>query len=262
MSNLKQDIKVVTYGTIEDKLAGTAIVLNQEIVTPAQLEGRFENMIQEGGKTGKGSLLGYFVSSQGQTPLRAQMAGIFMRQTDGLEEVLRNINLQTVGPEVFKYKTHHISEDQKIMTGQAVYKIVDNLEPTRLMLHFPFNDVDFEVVLNQQANVFLKGNDLGKAKVVDVKRDFEELLMILEFNGFNEELLNQRFAGVELVFDSQSGYLVPNKAVIEKDGEKGIFLAKGEDITFKPVKIIKSKGDISIIEGLNKNDLVVTNPHE
>ncbi len=262
INKLSQDVKAVEYGTIEDKLAGTAIVLKKEQVTLAQAEGRFENIIQEGGKIGKGSIVGYFVNSQGQTPLRAQASGIYMRQTDGLEEVLRDINLQTVSPEVFKYQTHKIAAEQAILAGQAVYKIVDNLEPTRILIQFPLNKVDFDVEITEQVNVIYHGKDLGKARIIEMKSDFDQLLLILEFNHFKDELLNQRYIELELVFDSQSGFMLPNKSIVERDGKKGILLANGEDISFRSIKIIKTKRDISIVEGLNKSDLVANNPHD
>lgn len=260
VAKLNWDIRVAEYGHIEDKLLGKAIVLNKEELTSAQFEGRFENLVKEREKTRKGSLLGYYISSRGQTPLRAPISGIFMRRTDGLEEVFREINLQAVSPEIFQYKTSSVAEDKPIQAGQAVYKIVNNLEPTCLLVHFPLDDIDFDIVAKQQVTVMLAGKDLGKATIKDIKKDFGEMLMILELSGFREELLNQRYVEVDLVFDSCSGYLIPKKALVERDGKKGVYCTKDEDITFKPVEIIKVKADKAVVEGLNKNDLLVINP--
>jgi len=257
---LNRDIKVADYGQMEDKLSGAAIVLNKEELASAEFEGRFENMVKDRERTSKGTLLGYYVSSRGQAPLRAPVSGIFTRRTDGLEEVFREINLQTVSPEIFEYQTSTVAEDKPIQAGQAVYKIVNNLAPTRLLVHFPLDKIDFDIVAKQQVNVISAEKDLGKATVKDMKTDFGEMLMILEFNGFREELLNQRYIGVDVVFDSKSGYLVPEKALVEREGKKGIYCTKDEDITFKPVQIIKIKEGKAVVEGLNKNDLLVLNP--
>jgi len=260
MVKLNRDIRVVEYGLIEDKLSGEAIVLNKEELTSAQFEGRFENIVAEREKTGKGSLVGYYISSRGQTPLRAPVSGIFMRRTDGLEEVFKEINLQAVTPEVYKYKIRTVAEDKPIQVGQPVYKIVNNLEPTRLLVHLPLDQIDFDIVAKQRANILLAGKDLGKATIKEMKQDFGEMLMIMEFTDFREELLNHRYIEVELVFDSRSGYLVPEKALIEKEGKKGVYCTKQEDITFKPVNILKIKNGKAVVEGLNKNDLLVINP--
>ena len=260
VTKLSRDIKIVEYGTMEDKLSGKAIVLNKEDLMLATSDGRFENMIKEKEKISKGTLLGYFVTSQGQTPLRAEVSGTFMRKTDGLEEVFGNIDLQSVTPEVFKYKTTQVKEDQPVVAGQPIYKIVDSLEPTRLLVHFPEDDITFDVKPKQQLNILLGKKELGKAVIVDIKRDFGEILMIVKFIGFQEELLQQRFVEVEVVFDSHSGYFIPEKALVEQDGKKGIYCSNGEDISFRPVKIIEKKDDIYLVEGLKKNDMIVTNP--
>jgi len=260
VSKLNRDVKVVEYGTMEDKLSGQAIVLNKEKLVLAASAGHFDNMVKEQEKISKGALLGYFVTAQGQTPLRAKESGTFIRKTDGLEEVFQNIDLQAVTPEVFKYKTSQVKEEQSVLEGQPIYKIVDSLDPTRLLIHFPLQNINFDVKPQQQVKILLKGKELGDAVITDMKQDFGEMLIMVKFRSFQEELLPQRFVEVEVVFDSCSGYLIPEKALVENDGKKGIYCSNGEDSTFKPIKIIKTKDDICLVEGLKQNDMIVTNP--
>jgi putative membrane fusion protein len=257
---LNRDIKQAEYGYIEDKLFGQAVVINKEEVTSAQYPGRFENMVKDKEKTSKGRLLGYYISSRGQTALLAPISGIFIRQTDGLEEVFKDINLQAVTPEVFKYQTRTTAEDKPIQAGQTLYKITNNLEPTRLLFHSPLERVDFNINVNQKVNVILDGKDLGKATIKEMKQDFNEVLMILEFRDFQEELLNQRFVDIELIFDYRAGYLVPEKALVELDGKKGIYCADGENLTFKAIDVIKLKDGKAIVAGLNDKDMMLLNP--
>jgi putative membrane fusion protein len=262
VSKLNRDVKVAEYGTMEDKLSGPAIVLNKEDIVPAVATGHFDNMAKDQEKISKGALLGYFVTAQGQIPLRAQESGTFMRKTDGLESVFSNMDLKAVTPEVFKYKTTEVKEDQPVLAGQPLYKIVDSLEPTRLLVHFPLDKINFDIKPGQQVKILLGGKELGNAVILDTRQDFGELLLMVKFKGFQEELLQQRFVEVEVVFNTYSGYLIPEKALIEKDGKKGIYCSNGEDITFKPVNIIKTKDGIDLVEGLKQNDMIVTNPPE
>lgn len=260
VGRFSRNIEVVQYGTMEDKAECRAIVLNKEDVVLAESNGHLENMVKDGEKIGKDTLLGYFVTTQGRTPLRAQESGTFIRETDGLEAALDSIDLQSITPEVFKYKTTRVKQDEPVMAGQPVYKIVDSLEPTRMLVHFPQDDIKFEVTVNQKVKIVMGAQELGDAVVTDMKQDFGEYLMMVKFNDFQEELLNQRFVDVQVVFESCSGYLVPEKALVDKDGEKGIYCSNGENITFKPVKIIKQKDGQYLVEGLNTNEMIVTNP--
>ena len=260
ISKLGQDIRNVEYGILEDKLIGKAIVLHKEEVVVAQSEGNFENMLKDKERTPKGSLLGYYMNSEGKIPLRAAVSGIFTCNTDGLEGVFREVNLQAITPEVFKYKTAYKIEGQPTQSGQAIYKIVDSLQPTRLLVHFPLDKINFDIEVKQKVNIYFKGKNLGEAQVIEMKEDFGELLVIIEFDGFREDLLSQRYIEVEVVFDSQEGYLIPEKALVEREGKKGIYCLNGEDITFKPVNVVKIKGDMLIVKGLNENDMLLTNP--
>ena len=260
ISRIVRDIELVEYGCLEDKLVGRAIVINHEEMVLAQNEGRFENMVKEGEKVSKGALLGYYVDAQGKSALRAQLSGIYVSQTDGLEETFRTMSLQEVTSEVFNYKTSRAAGDRPIAAGQAIYKIVDSLQVTRLLIQFPGDKADFEISDQQTAKVLLAGKDLGKAVVTAIKQDSENIFVIMDCSSFREELLGQRYVELEVVFNSYSGYLIPEKALVEREGKKGIYCSNGEDITFKPVKIIKIKDDIVVVEGLNINDLLVKNP--
>jgi len=259
-NKISRDVRVVEYGRLEDKQAAKAILLNKEETVTAQYDGRFENMVKDREKTSKGSLLGYYISSQGQTPVSAQASGIFSLKTDGLETVLGNLNLPVVGPEVFQYQAIPPREGELIAAGQAVYKVVDNLLPTRLLAHYPLGANNNDLKLKQQVKVVMAGKDLGKATITDLKTDFGEQLIMLELNGFREDLLNQRYVDVELVFGSYPGYIVPATALVEKEGKKGVFCTQDESNIFKAVEIVKIKDDKAVVEGLNKNDLLVINP--
>jgi len=260
INKLGRDIRLVEYGTIEDKLDGKAIVLNQEKVTLAQYEGHFENLVMENAKIGKGTLLGYYANAQGKVSLRAAEAGVFVRHTDGLEEVFSNIDLQAVTPEVYEYKITRVSEDQLIQPGQPIYKIVDNLAPPQLLVRFPLDDIDFEIKDQSKVKVLLQDNELGKAAIVAMKQDFGELIMLLELESFSDAIINQRYIEVAAVFDSATGFLIPKKALVDNDGKKGIYCSIGEFTRFKPVEVIKTKDDIVIVKGLDRNDFIVTNP--
>jgi putative membrane fusion protein len=217
-------------------------------------------MVKENERIPKGALLGYFINPQGQAPMRTQLSGIFTRQTDGLEQIFQEVDFQTATPEIFKYKTKQVSQDISVVAGQAIYKIVDSLQPTRLLIHFSQNDIDFDIKANQNVNIIMGGKDLGKAEIVEIKNDSGEMLLMVEFTSFCEELLNQRFIEVEVVFDSHSGCLIAEKALVEKEGKKGVYCLNGEDIVFKPVTVIKEKDNKIIVEGLNRNDMLLNNP--
>jgi putative membrane fusion protein len=253
-------VEMATRGTIEDKLTAKAVIINNEEVAYASSPGQFENLVKEKEKVGRQTLLGYYLSSAGKTQIRANKSGIFVRNTDGLEDALSQLDFQSVTPEVFKYKVIDYGRQQNIETGQPIYKLVDSLVPTRLLVHFPEGAADFEIKANHKVKINMAGKEVGTAVISQIKRDFGETLLLLQFNDFREQLLGLRYIEVEVLFDSLEGFMVPEKAVTENQGKKGIYCLNGEDITFKPVQILGQKDHTLVVDGLSVNDMIVTNP--
>lgn len=84
--------------------------------------------------------------------------------------------------------------------------------------------------------------------------------MLLELPAFCPELMGQRYIKVKLVFDSQSGIVIPEKALVNKGSEKGIYCIKEEQVYFKAVKVLKSRNHEAVIDGMEVNDILVSNP--
>jgi hypothetical protein len=73
-------------------------------------------------------------------------------------------------------------------------------------------------------------------------------------------LLAKRYIDCKCLFNLQNGYLLPQKAVVTKDSTKGIYCVKGQDVYFKPIKVLKQQNKMLLVEGLEANDMVVARP--
>ncbi|CFX57331.1 Uncharacterized [Syntrophomonas zehnderi OL-4] len=254
------DTTVPIYGCLEDKLKGQGLVLRSEITVKAPTVGRFENAVAERDKVARSTLVGYYLNSGRKTALYAPTAGIYTRRVDGLEAALSDIKLASVGPEVFKYQPLLPPNTDEIKAGQGVFKIVNNLIPSLILAHFPVSDPDLTINKQQKVKLLVKDKSLGFFQVADYKRDNDEIFLLLESDDFLEELLDSRLLEVEMVYNSSDGYLVPQKSLVKRGQEKGIYCTKGENIIFKTVKVLDQKDDIAVIEGIEANDIIVVNP--
>ncbi len=260
INNWNQEIEVAEYGTLEERLTAEAVVLNQEQIFLARDAGRFENLVKEKEKVGKGTLLGYFITNEGKSTLRAPQAGIFVRGTDGLEEIFTHIDLAAVTPEVFQYKPVPAFLDKPVQTGQPIYKIIDSLVPTRLLISLPANKLESALQPGVKVDIHHEGENWGQGRIAEMKQEAGDVMLLVQLDHFSDQTINKRFVKVEMVLDTHTGFLVPAGAIIEKDGEKGVYCAVGPSTQFKPVEIIKQKDDLVLVQGLDKNDFIVTNP--
>lgn len=257
---MNRQIQMVEYGTMEERLAAQAAVLNHEEIFLAREAGRFENMAKDKEKVGKGTLLGYFITNEGKSIVRAAEAGVFVRTTDGLEEVFANLDLAGVTSEVFQYKPTPTFLEKPVQIGQPIYKIVDGLMPTRLLLKMSADASEIEIQPGQKLAIVGEGEDWGRGWVVELQKESGDLMMMVQLDSFCEKSINKRFIKVDAVLDSRTGFLVPAQAIVARDGKQGVYCAVGKFTEFKPVEIIKQKDDIVLVDGLDKNDFIVTNP--
>lgn len=257
----QRETAVLQYGCLEDEFQGDGIVLRSEKTISAPANGRFENTVAENERVRRQDLLGYFISAGNKIPIRTSESGIYTSQVDGLEKALQDIKLQAVGPEIFKYRLQTADPGAEIKKGQNFCKIVNNLMPARLMLRFPLEKGDdLQVKKAQELQLYVDGKGLGTFTVQDYKRDFNSFLMLVKADEFRENLLNKRFVKVKIGLNSQRGYIVPEKSLINRGKEKGIYCTKSEVVVFRPVKVLKIKNDKAVVEGLNPTDIIIVNP--
>ncbi|SDA13666.1 hypothetical protein SAMN02910447_00698 [Ruminococcus sp. YE71] len=80
-------------------------------------------------------------------------------------------------------------------------------------------------------------NKTYSVKVVSVRKADEEgkSVVILSCDSLDENICTQRVQAMQLIFDEYSGIMVPSSAIRFKDGQKGVYVILGENITFKKI---------------------------
>jgi hypothetical protein len=85
--------------------------------------------------------------------------------------------------------------------------------------------------------------------IYDIIDDQDQWLVILEFNKYYEEFAQIRKADAEVVTSDYSGLIIRNESITTKDGQPGVYVKdKSGEYIFKPVKIITSDGEWSLVE--------------
>ena len=68
----------------------------------------------------------------------------------------------------------------------------------------------------------------------------DKAAVVFECSTMNEELANMRFEDIELVFNTVQGFKIPNSAVREENGVKGVYILRSSLVTFREINIIWS----------------------
>lgn len=255
------EVVIVRYESVGDQLTAEAAVLNEETTYYAPADGHFENIVKENDKVRKNDLVGYFISSsqQDKQPVLANTPGMFTLKTDGLEKVFQSINFATVTPEVFHYKPSKEQYQEYCYNGYPVYKIVNNLKPTRLLIHFPQKEFKTKFYPGQHLDIVYNDIKISNCEIKNVKRISDEVVLLAELADY-PNIIDRRYIECQLIFNPQNGCLLPQKAIVAKGSKKGVYCVKGQDAFFKTVNILKKQKDMVLVEGLEANDMVIAHP--
>ncbi len=80
------------------------------------------------------------------------------------------------------------------------------------------------------------------------EKEDDSVAVVLKCNLMNRDVANLRIHEIEIIVNDYIGMKVNNKAIREKDGEKGVYVQRGNIIQFRKINIISSTEEYSIVE--------------
>ncbi len=96
------------------------------------------------------------------------------------------------------------------------------------------------------------------------EKEGDKVAVVIKCNLMNRNLANLRIHNVEIIVDDYMGIKISNDAIREVEGEKGVYVQRGNIIQFRKINIIYSAEDYSVVESvadsayLQQYDSVIT----
>lgn len=178
----------------------------------------------------------------------SQGNGVISYYIDGYESEFTPENMTLLNMEKVQRLNIAVQDlaRETALANEPLYKIVDHKKWYAVFWVAPENIVKY--VRGKKATLNLP---LGQVDgtVYDIIDDSGQWLVILEFNRYYEEFARIRKVDAEVVTSDYSGLIIKNGSLTSKDGQPGVFVKdKSGAYVFKPVKIITSDGEWSLVE--------------
>ena len=190
--------------------------------------------------------------NSGAEYIKAPVSGIVSYKVDGLEETLTPNNFSTLSKEFL--------ENLKLKTGQLIAtndecgKIIDS---SRCYIATISDSEKAKTAqLDDSVQVRLSNNKVIDAKIAyKSQENEEETLIILEINKQINELSNYRKISFDLIWWSDTGLKVPNKAIVEQDGLNYVVRNRAGNFEKVLVKIKRKNDKYSIVSNYSTSEL-------
>lgn len=233
IEGLKEKIKAT-----DDKLTRVSAddsLLNQSL---DRLRARREEIVEEI----KDNSLSYY----------ADRSGIFSLEIDGYENVYIPKDFEN-----YTYERLQIPEKLEEAEGDTdnrKFKIINNFNwYLAIKIDNIKNISSFEV----KDSIFLKIADIDRelrGQVVAINESKDKAVIVVEFDSHLHDYYNMRFPKVEVVTHRQDAFLIPTRAIIEKDGQAGVYIKEFNGIVrFRPIEILAEEGKFTFISRGDEN---------
>ena len=244
------DTAILTWGQLRTQNDATAIVVRSEQVITAEQEGMLSYYIEDSEKTrryvkvadvypAKGSPVGYTCAE----------TGFVSYYLDGYEAVLTPDTISEIVPEDYLSLDEYIvPKDIRSGTaveGQELYKLI-NSDVWYIVALVPEEDAwDYE--WNKSVTVIIGEKELS-CTITSLIDTGDYWLAVMSTKQYYEEFARLRMVDVTVVTEDAEGLIVPNSAITELDGQKGVYVRNlNDEYDFTRVKVITEGEEESLV---------------
>ena len=190
--------------------------------------------------------------NSGAEYIKAPVSGIVSYKYDGLEEMLTPNNFSTLSKEFLEKLD--LKTGQLIATSDECGKIIDNSKC--YIATISSSKEAKNAKLDDKVQV-----RLSNAKVIDAKicyisqENEEETIIVLEINKQIGELANYRKISFDLIWWSDTGLKVPNKAIVQENDLNYVVRNRAGNFEILLVKVKRKNDKYSIVSSYSANEL-------
>ena len=190
--------------------------------------------------------------NSGAEYVKAPKSGIVSYKVDGLEETLTPSNFSSLGKD-FLNKLN-LKTGQIVATSDECGKIIDN--SYCYIATISNTEEGRNAKVDDTVRVRFSDNKTIKAKIVYVSKENDnENLIILSLDREIEKLANYRKISFDLIWWSNTGFKIPNSAIVEKDGINYVVRNRAGYYDKIAIKVEKKNDKYSIVSNYSLQEL-------
>lgn len=256
-------VEWLSEGRVPLTVSTSGWLMKEEYLLLAPEKGQVRLLARNGERVRAGAAVAELLPAEGggqrKVTVFAPKAGVFCTSVDGLEGVLRRENpLDLRAVEKLGMKKVEIETGSVVDKGQPVGKLVDNLAGMWYWFQKPQDGAAAtKLAEGQWVSLLWQGQSL-RARVEKVAQ--EEVLLYLPLPP--TEFTQQRQVKLELVCEELKGFLIPPEALVNRNGQPGIYVILNRRATWVPVQVLGRVPEKVVITGTNLSPLTryITNP--
>lgn len=253
----------VETGTLFRQLpVDRALVVRDETVVFAARAGTFQPAAPEGQRVTEKDTVAILQAAGGtRQVVAAPRAGVVCYHTDGWEKVLTPQSLETLDLVHWDQVPPALAEagpGTLVEAGRPLFKIVNNLQPPLIWFKFDSEYLGWFPAVGKKVS-FRLGEAIYEGTLRGLTSQGITAWGWLEVD--RKEMLHEREVEISLILARADGPIIPNEALVWRDEAPGVYKKNMQGYQWVPVEVLLQEEDYSVVKGLSRGDLVITNPY-
>lgn len=180
------------------------------------------------------------------TEVKAEEAGYFISGSDGYESIIKYDKIDEL-------KNEDVEKALKSKPTNVSSSIVGRTVASFNWYIVCLVDTDKTVDLSKNKTIYVNFPSAGVEKLpVSIykigSRDADKTVLILSCDEMNENLSEFRIEDVQIITDEYTGFKISNSSIRMVDGEKGVYIVRGNLMGFRKVHVLYSTDTFSIVD--------------
>ena len=173
-------------------------------------------------------------------------SGYYISTADGYENIADYTKVTSMTCEEINVLLNAKKQD---VPANVMGKLVDEFD-WYFVCTVPYNESG-ELTVGKTVRVNVPNTAVGIINCTVVSKGDKEddsVAVVLKCNLMNRDVANLRIHDIEIIVSDYVGMKISNKAIRELDGEKGVYVQRGNIIQFRKINIVTSTEEYSIVE--------------
>lgn len=194
--------------------------------------------------------------------ISAPNSGYYIGSVDGYEKIL---DFNKVTSLTCQDVETLLKAEKQETPANVMGKLVDEFD-WYFVCTVPYNESG-KIEVGKSVKVNIPNTAVGTINCTVMHKGNKEddsVVVVIKCNLMNRNLANLRIHDIEIIVDDYVGIKINNDAIREVNGEKGVYVQRGNIIQFRKINIIYSAEDYSVVESvadsayLQQYDSVIT----
>ncbi len=194
--------------------------------------------------------------------ISAPNSGYYIGSVDGYEKILDFNKVTSLTCQDIETL---LKAEKQETPANVMGKLVDEFD-WYFVCTVPYNESG-KIEVGKSVKVNIPNTAVGTINCTVMHKGNKEddsVAVVIKCNLMNRNLANLRIHDIEIIVDDYVGIKINNDAIREVNGEKGVYVQRGNIIQFRKINIIYSAEDYSVVESvadsayLQQYDSVIT----